>query len=87
MKKKKPHFLVNLVVFTLAIWGVFQTFYFLKYGHETQFGDVLSVFGAALFVIYFITLTVHSYFSEEKRYFSLYLLGSVFTGFMFLLFL
>jgi hypothetical protein len=80
MKVKITHIMENLAGVLLVSWAVFQVFYFLKYGYETEFGYYLNIAGPALFSIWFLTIAIKHVAEKDFKPFFFYLIFAVFIA-------
>jgi uncharacterized membrane protein len=60
VKMKNAPILVNLIGGLILFWGGFQAYYFIKYGHETEFAYYLNIAGPALLVLLLIALAIEN---------------------------
>ncbi|MCR8848199.1 hypothetical protein NQ095_07280 [Rossellomorea sp. SC111] len=76
-KMEKTHLVVNLIGSLLLFWGGFQAFYFIKYGHETEFAYYVNIAGPALLSLLLLSLAINKIAEKNVKMIFLYLSLSI----------
>jgi hypothetical protein len=84
MKRKigKIHLVVNLIGSLLLFWAGFQCFYFITYGHETEFAYYVNIAGPALLSLLLLSLSIKKIAEKNIKMFSLYLSLSIVVAYV-----
>ncbi|MGF3104508.1 hypothetical protein [Rossellomorea sp. DUT-2] len=81
-KMGKTSMIENLIGSLLLFWAGFQAFYFIKYGHETEFAYYVNIVGPALLCLLLLTLAIKKITEKKIIMFSLYISLSIVVAYV-----
>ncbi|MGE6753614.1 hypothetical protein ACQKFO_09190 [Rossellomorea sp. NPDC071047] len=81
-KMEKISMVENLIGSLLLFWAGFQAFYFIKYGHETEFAYYVNIAGPALLFLLLLTLAIKKITDKKIIMFSLYVSLSIVVAYV-----